>query len=156
MTKTWVKRAAVVAVAATALSGCMGSDSATKGGVAGGVIGGVGCALLGGNVAQCLAAGVVLAAVGYGIGSQIDKRDREAYDRAVQQALVQEQDNTDPITETSVETGNTITVTPISTTVAEGRPCREFDMTYIKDGQEIQQPEKWCQRDDGQWEPVKV
>lgn len=139
------------------VTGCSNLRGGGLGGVIGAIAGGTVCAIAGGDADDCVAVAAVTGAIGYGIGSEIQRRDREAYNRAIQRALAQKPSNFKPVTEVSQETGNRITVTSISNTTRPERPaCKQMNVEYDQQGQALSSgSETWCLNSEGRYEPVR-
>lgn len=119
----------------------------------GAAVGGLACSARGGTTAQCVGVALLGAAVGYGIGRWLDQRDQEAYNRAVSQSLALQQADRTPQVVRSDQTGNTLTVTPISATRnAAGQECRTYNVDYVRGTETYQSEEQRC-FDGTRWVP---
>jgi phage tail tape-measure protein len=122
---------------------------ATIGALAGAAL----CNARGGTTAQCVGVAILGAAVGYGIGRWLDQRDQDAYNRAVSQSLALQEADRTPQVVRSEQTGNTLTVTPISSVRnAAGQECRTYNVDYVRGTETYQAEEQRC-FDGNRWVP---
>lgn len=137
-------RSAILAVAACSLlTACQTDDVGPKtaaGAGLGAAIGGLSCAALGGNAGACLAAAGVGAVVGASIGAQLDARDRELREAALQQARV----SATPTHWNNPKSGNSGTITPLRGIVQEGRQCQVVKETMVVKGDLVTEETTVC------------
>jgi surface antigen len=140
------------------IGGCSNTDSGgntnTIGGVALGAIGG---GLIGGVVGQgnpgAIAAGAVAGGVLGGlIGHELDVRDRERRQAALNASLAAKE-STRQTNWTNPQTGNSGSITPVSsyTDPKTGYPCREYNETYVREGHTYTQRSTACRTASGDW-----
>ncbi|HTR10549.1 MAG TPA: RT0821/Lpp0805 family surface protein [Paraburkholderia sp.] len=155
----WLWTLASISLAGAVVAGCAqngssGMNNTTSGALVGG---GVGAALGGifghGNAGAIVAGGLVGGLLGGVIGHEMDERDREARERAVQAAL-QSSKNDQAKTWHNSKTGNSGTIKPLSgyTSSPSAQTCRDFQETYVKAGQTYQQTARACRNSKGEWQ----
>jgi surface antigen len=141
-------------VVGCAQNGSGGMNNTTSGTLIGG---GVGAALGGifghGSAGAIVAGGLVGGLLGGVVGHEMDERDREARARAVQAAL-QTSRNDQPKTWHNSKTGNSGTIKPLSgyTSSPNTQTCRDFQETYVKQGQTYEQTARACRDSKGEWQ----
>lgn len=156
MKKKWLSIVACGAVAAT-LAGCAqdGSNNLSKtsqgaliGGAGGGLLGG----LIGHSGTSVVVGGLAGALLGGIIGKEMDDRDREARQLALQQALQTSQNNQQRQWH-NTKTGNSGSIKPLSgyTKSANAQTCRDFTETYTRDGKQYEQTSRACRNAKGEW-----
>jgi len=159
-------------VLAVTLSGCVTDGKNTQiGAIGGGLLATGACLALGGNGKTCAAAAVVGAIAGGLIGNQVDRRDQEMRTRELNNALNNEviwnkpaavasagaapaaPIRKDMISWTYPETQNRSEIVPLRSYAepASKRECREYTEIYIRDGKQIQAPQRACRQPDGTW-----
>jgi surface antigen len=155
-------RMAVVAalVLSFGVAGCASDGSLTPegrdtlgtlGGAAAGVLL---CKFAHANPATCLALAVAGGTAGFVIAKQIDERDREARQAAINRMLAE--DAVKQQSWKSAQTGNTGSVTLLSAnTNAQGQLCRRFHESYNKAGTPINEDYTMCKGSDGSWATTK-
>lgn len=162
MARVFIRDLAIVLALGGTLAACAGNgqggstaplgDNATTLGVGGAV----GCGLLGGllsrNVVVGLASAAACGAAGWVIGHQLDVRDQERYQAALQQSMKVDQAN-QKTAWANPDTGNSGTITPLNsyTESVSKQTCRDFDETYTRDGQTFTDKQKACLQADGSW-----
>ncbi|KQT69850.1 MULTISPECIES: RT0821/Lpp0805 family surface protein [unclassified Aureimonas] len=167
-------RITALAMSLATLSACqtgqgVGQNTVVGAG-AGALIGGVGCALAGGNATQCALITAAGAVVGGTIGAQIDARDRERRQAALMEAIRDEEYQDQQAARSSIggqnraapraapkqvawnnpDTGNRGTITPLRG-VVKNKECKVMKETYFKDGEPISDETKLCRQADGSW-----
>lgn len=145
-----------VAVAAVIGTGCANATKQEQGALAGAVLGAGGAYGLADNSSNkelWIVAGTLLGALaGQAIGERLDERDRLLAGQSFQKSMELSPDATS-VGWSNPNTGNSGTVTPVSTTVASsGQPCREFSQTIIVGGKEEQAYGTACRMADGSWD----
>ena len=150
---------AIVGTAALALAAC--SEGAGQKQNLGALLGAVGGGIAGSHVGKgrgqlvATAAGTLLGAmIGSEIGKSLDRTDRLAMQRTVQDSL-----ETAPRGTTSTwrnpDSGNMGTVTPRATYErSDGTPCREFTQTVTVGGRTEEAYGTACRQADGSWKIV--
>lgn len=135
------------------MSGCATTGGSGAGAAIGGLLGAGGCALLGGSTTECAIAAVAGAAAGYALSEYLDDRDREAYAEAQAKAA----STGEAVTVYAPETGNEISFTPTGTFAnADGKTCRTFDASYVREGTTYPATETVCELSPGNWQPVEA
>jgi surface antigen len=137
-----------------AQNGSSGMDKTTSGALIGAGAGATLGGLFGhGNVGAIVAGGLVGGLLGGAIGHQMDVRDREAHDRAIQEAL-QNSKNNQPKHWHNAKTGNSGSIKPLNgyTASASAQTCREFTETYVKEGKTYEQNARACRDSKGEWQ----
>lgn len=83
----------------------------------------------------------------------MDERDREARDRALQEAL-QSSKNSQPKHWRNTKTGNSGTIKPLNgyTASANAQTCRDFTESYVKEGKTYEQNAHACRNSKGEWQ----
>jgi surface antigen len=144
----------VVAVAAVSgaalLSGCATDENgnAIFGALAGAAGGAALCALSGANDTECALLIAGGAALGGAIGNEIDRRDRERREAALQAALLSEEPVA--IEWTNPETSNSGDIESLSVyRDSQGNTCRDFEETYMREGRQINDTYTICTSPDG-------
>lgn len=145
---------------AVSLVGCGTSDEVFSkenvGTVLGGVVGGVVGSQIGGGTGRIVAgvAGTLIGAlIGREIGKSLSRSDREAANRAQEQAHTAPVGQ--PVSWSNPETGHGGSVTPLSETRnANGQRCRDYRGTINVDGKSEQANGLACQQPDGTWKFV--
>jgi surface antigen len=115
---------------ASCQSGSMGQNTAVGAGL-GAAIGGLGCAAFGGKPGACLALAGAGALIGGSIGAQIDQRDQQRREAALQEARRQAR----PVSWKNPQTGNRGTITPLRAVVQNNQNCQVVKETYFKNGE---------------------
>ncbi|MGU7776345.1 RT0821/Lpp0805 family surface protein [Burkholderia sp. MR1-5-21] len=145
-------------VASVITTGCAqdGSSSMNKT-TSGTLLGaGTGAALGGlfshGSAGAIVAGGLIGGLLGGVIGHQMDVRDREARDRAVQEAL-QNSKNSQTRHWHNAKTGNSGSIKLLNgyTASPSAQTCREFTETYVKEGKTYEQTAHACRNANGEW-----
>lgn len=173
--RTNILRITALAVSLATLSACQTGEgigqNTLAGAGAGAVIGGVGCALAGGNARQCALIAAAGAVVGGTIGAQIDARDRERRQAALMDAIRDEEYRDQQAARPSPagarraapraapkqvawanpDTGNRGTITPLRAVVKNNQECKVMQETYFKDGDPISGETTVCRQANGSW-----
>ncbi len=138
-----------------ALASCgQGRDKETVGTLAGAGIGGLIGTQLGGGKGKLAA--VVLGTLagawaGSEVGKSLDKADKAYAQRTAQDALEYNKAK-QPSTWRNPDSGNSGTVTPVSTyRNSEGTDCREFETAIFVDGEQEKGIGTACRQADGTW-----
>jgi surface antigen len=155
----WFSILACVSVVGTVMTGCAqdgssGMNKTTSGALIGGGVGATLGGLFGhGSAGAVVAGGLVGGLLGGVIGHEMDERDREARARALQAAL-QTSKSDQPKTWHNPKTGNSGTIKTLSgyTTSPNGRTCRDFQESYLKQGKNYEQTARACRNSNGEWE----
>lgn len=146
-------------VASLIVSGCAqdGSNGMNKT-TSGALLGAGAGATLGGLFGHGKASAIVVGGLAGGllggvIGHEMDERDREARDRALQEAL-QNSKNSQPRHWQNAKTGNSGTIKPLNgyTKSASTQTCRDFTESYVKEGKNYEQTEHACRNSKGEWQ----
>lgn len=145
-----------ISVAAVIGTGCANATKQEQGALAGAVLGAGGAYGLADNSSNkelWIVAGTLLGALaGQAIGERLDERDRLLAGQSFQKSMELSPDSTS-VGWSNPNTGNSGTVTPVSTTVTSaGQPCREFSQTIIVGGKEEQAYGTACRMADGSWD----
>jgi surface antigen len=129
-----VKASALFAMLSLALTSCQpgtgGQNTAVGAGI-GAMVGGLGCAAIGGKVGTCLAIAGAGALIGGSIGAQIDARDRAYREAALRQARVQKK----RVSWRNPQTGNSGTITPLRGVIKNGSICQNISERYVRKGE---------------------
>ncbi|WP_165847979.1 RT0821/Lpp0805 family surface protein [Paraburkholderia lacunae] len=106
-----------------------------------------------GSAGAIVAGALVGGVLGGLIGHQMDERDREARDRAVQEAL-QNSKNHQTSHWHNAKTGNSGSIKPLSgyTASPSAQTCRGFTETYVREGKTYEQNAHACRNSKGEWQ----
>lgn len=124
----------------------------------GALIGAGSGAMLGGLIGHGSAGAIVAGAFAGGllggvIGRELDDRDRQAREQALQVAL-QSNKNSQIQHWTNAKTGNSGSIKPLNgyTASAKAQTCRDFVETYEKGGTTYLQSARACRNANGEWQ----
>ena len=148
------RAAAVVTVAALALTSCTtmsDNPKAAIGGLLGGAtVGGLIAAAAGGGGAG-IAAGVIGGALLGGlVGNYLDDRDKKMAADSANRAL-ETAPSGQSVAWNNPDSGHSGTVTPVRTYQSGGTYCREYQQTVTIDGKPQQSHGTACRQPDGSW-----
>jgi surface antigen len=148
-----VRAAAVVTVAALALTNCATIEDNPKaaiGGFGGATVGGLIAAAAGGGGAG-IAAGVIGGALLGGlVGNYLDDRDKKMAADSAHRAL-ESAPSGQSVAWNNPDSGHSGTVTPVRTYQSGGTYCREYQQTVTIDGKPQQSYGTACRQPDGSW-----
>lgn len=154
----WLSVAACGILIGTVLAGCAqdgsgGMSKTSQGALIGGASGGLLGGLIGHSGTSAVIGGLAGALLGGIIGKEMDDRDREARQAALQQALQTSQNN-QPRHWHNTKTGNSGTIKPLSgyAKSPSAPTCRDFSETYERDGKQYEQTSKACRNAKGEWQ----
>ncbi|WP_162600636.1 RT0821/Lpp0805 family surface protein [Paraburkholderia sp. C35] len=156
--KTWILLAASSMLLGSVLAGCAqdgsgGMSKTSQGALIGGASGGLLGGIFGHNGTSAVIGAAAGALLGGIIGKEMDDRDREARQAALQQALQTSQNN-QPRQWKNTKTGHSGTIKPLNgyAKSPSAQTCRDFTETYQRDGKQYEQTSKACRNANGEWQ----
>jgi surface antigen len=156
--KKWLSIAARGTLIGAALAGCAqdgsgGMSKTSQGALIGGASGGLLGGLIGHSGTSVVIGGLAGALLGGIIGKEMDDRDREARQVALQQALQNTQNNQQRQWH-NTKTGHSGTIKPLNgySKSPSAQTCRDFTETYQRDGKQYEQTSKACRNANGEWQ----